>query len=140
MTLLVHVPSYNGREALILECDSRALEWIQESFEKMVRDTPERSAGFTIGHEGPIQSDQSMRIRIEKVAKSGPCRIIREGNQFTWRMSHDDIKRFAELAHGLQSSELPAHQYLETDDPTAPVLVLSKGEYDAETLISMGSR
>ena len=140
MTLLVHVPSYNGREALILDCDPRTLEWLSESFKKMVRDTSGQSAAFIIGDEVPMQSEQNIRICIEKSANSGGSKIVREENQFTWRMSHDDIMRCAELVDGLHSSQVPAHQYLETDDPTAPVLVLSKGKCDAETLISMGSR
>jgi hypothetical protein len=34
---------------------------------------------------------------------------------------------------------MPGHQYLEGDDPLSSMLVLSKGEYDEQTLKSMGA-
>jgi hypothetical protein len=134
--ILVHIPSYHGREAFILDCDAKVLAWLSDNFDKIAGSRPGQHAGFVLD-EAAVSSPQRVRIRMTLAGDHGQSRILRERDQLSWWVSREDAKTFGELVRGLQSCEAPAHQYLETDDPDTPVLVLSKGEYDATVLMSM---
>ena len=93
----------------------------------------------TLGMKGQFNLTR-VSNRIEKVANSGPSRIIREENQFTWRMSYDDIKRFADWLMAFNRLNcLPTSTW----KLTIRLRLFSsfqRASTNAETLISMGSR
>lgn len=137
MPLLIYIPSYEGQEAFVLDTDSAVLEWLSENFGRLARSEPEQRAGFTIEGGSLIRSPQCISIHVTVTPFPGPSHITREGTKSTWFLSRDTAERFRELVCGLRGSKVPAHQYLEIDDPNAPMLVLSRGEYDSETLTAM---
>ena len=63
MSLLIHVPSYHGRESLILGCDDDALKWLCGGFAALALEDVAQ-AGFAIGDGRPIKSDHGVEIRF----------------------------------------------------------------------------
>jgi hypothetical protein len=139
MPLLIHTSSYQGREALVLACDDDILQWLETQFGSLAQKVSQDHTGFIVGN-GPqhIVSVDGMKIQFKPVETPSMSHIVSDGAHFTWLISGDIARKFQELVRGLRVSSIPAHQYLEGDDPFLPVLVLSKGEYEESTLMSMG--
>lgn len=138
MSLLIHTSSYQGREALVLACDNRTLEWLDQSFGALAQNDTEGQSGFVVGNQRRIRSRQGVAIYFKPTEVSSASRITGDNGHFTWYVSGDLARRFQGLVRGLKASTNPGHQYLEGDDPRSPMLVLSKGEYEENALMAMG--
>jgi len=136
MSILVHIQSYQDREALVLACDDSALEWLCRKFGLLVQSDSGNPPDFVLGD----RCEQGIAISVKLTDGSTPSRIIHQGDRFIFYLSRDDAQRFQGLVKGLKACRIPSHQYLESDDPLSPVLILSKGEYDDGTLRSMGTQ
>ena len=137
MSLLVHTASFKGREALVLACDNGVLDWLSDRFTVLSAPGPSSRRGFVIGNGKPIRSEQGVEIRFKAIEDPAPTLIVQQDGHFVWYISREVAARFQDLVRGLAMSHRPGHQYLEADDPQSPMLVLTKGEYDEDTLRSM---
>ena len=134
--MLVHIPSYNDREAFILNCDDRLLGSLTHESERMARSAAGQQAKFVIGGQGIVSSPPGARIFIVMTDLDQSV-ITRHQYELNWQVSRNDAIRFGMLARVLHACKFPAHQYLETNDPDAPLLMLSKDEYDRDSLMAM---
>jgi hypothetical protein len=133
MSLLVHTLSYQGREALILTCDNGTLDWLSNNLATLSR------REFVMGNGKPVRSEQGVEIRFKPIEDPAQSHVVQEGGRFTWYVSREVAGRLGDLVRGLAVSQTAGHQYLEDDDPRSPILVVSKGEYEEDTLRSMSA-
>jgi hypothetical protein len=137
MAHLVHAPSYHGQDALLLVCDETLLEWLHRRFDMLERSDPASQPAFSIGQGENVESENGVQIRFVLSREPATSRITRVDQHFTWRISPDIAAKFRELVRGLEACNVPCHQYLDSGDPSSPILVLSKGEYGDAALQRM---
>jgi hypothetical protein len=139
MSLLVHSASYQGREALILACDDGILDWLGNNLATLSRPGRASRKAFVMGNGKQVRSEQGVEIRFKPIEDPATSHVVQEGGRFTWYVSREVAGRLRDLVRDLAMSQTPGHQYLEDDDPWSPMLVLSKGEYEEDTLRLMSA-
>ncbi len=60
--------------------------------------------------------------------------IHTKSSEFCWKVSRVSAQHFRALLSGLLKSEGPAHQYLDSDDRSSPPVIVSRGEYEVDTI------
>ena len=73
-------------------------------------------------------------VRVSEPALGMRRAAETEPASFTWYLSRQTARHFADLIDGVATSVRPSHNYLETDCSDDIVVVVSKGEYPTDML------
>ena len=123
----------NGQPSFLLNCDDAALRWLADAFRGIAR-----RRGFTLGDGRPVGSDGVCLIRVTPCSQGQSAAINRLSDRgFAWGLPVADARRCADLIGAMAAFKGPCHHYLEADDPNLPVILVSRGEYDTDTLRRM---
>jgi len=133
---VAYVPSFNfGDDALLILADSVTIDWLMSQFGRLANTPPGSSCpSFVIGDGSPIESDGRCLVIVELENQTEGSRVIRKSEQtFSWSVSRSSANHCRELLSGMLAPH-PGHQYLDPDNcPPAPVVIVSKGEYEPDT-------
>jgi hypothetical protein len=122
-----------GEPTFILTCDDSALRWLANS----LRELGERRQ-FTLGDGRPVSSDGQCVIEVVSAPRDTVAAIAQvQSGTLRWSLPLNLAYQFANLIDGMVELPGPCHQYLETAEPNVPVVIVSKGEYDAAKLRQM---
>jgi hypothetical protein len=117
----------NGRPAFVIACEDNALRWLSTSFEALGQRTP-----FHLGDLSPAcDSPCVITVATSQGANRAAMTSLEDG-VFRWLVPAAQARRFADLIAAMADSQIPCHQYLETE-PGLPVVVVTKGEYPGQT-------
>lgn len=61
-------------------------------------------------------------------------RLLKAGNRIDWFISSADAKAYAELVRAIADSDKPSHAYLDVSQGAPLDIVVSKDEYDPNTV------
>jgi hypothetical protein len=132
-TLLARTSAMTGRSSFIVLCDDTTLRWLSESLRNLGNRTT-----FRLGDDLPIGSDDKCSIEVAPGAAESLTAIAPSASAcFRWVLPAKQAKRYADLIDGMADRSGACHQYLEEDKPGLPVVLVTKGEYDVETLRQM---
>jgi hypothetical protein len=126
-----YVPRFKEDPVFLFAGDSDALHRLAQFFESLM-DGPV-NVTRVLDVESLFLPKQGTRLTLTITEPpTGMRRIASHAPEprFEWRISKELATRFAELTKAVASSELPAHQYLDTDGNNAIAVMVSKGEYD----------
>jgi hypothetical protein len=119
----------NGHPAFIIACEDKTLRWLAASFKALSQRIP-----FHIGDARSPASDSQCVIAVAAAPGGNRATMTSpEDGVFRWLLPVAQARRFADLVTAMADSQVPCHQYLETE-PGLPVVVVSKGEYAGQTL------
>jgi hypothetical protein len=91
-----------------------------------------------IGDGHPVESDGRCVVEVSAAASAGSIVVAPSGNgHFHWSLPPQQAKRYADLFDGMIAATGPCHQYLDGAEPDAPVVLVSRDEYDIATLRDM---
>jgi hypothetical protein len=132
-TLLARTSALSGEPSFVVTCDDTALRWLSESFRSLGNRT-----SFTLGDGLPIGSDGNCSIEVTSGAAENRTAIAPLAVRcFRWIVPIEQARRYADLIDGMADCSGACHQYLEADQPDVPMVIVTKGEYDVETLRRM---
>ena len=129
---------YLGEAALLLSVDNEAIEWLMSCFGQLSAAPLGTSRPrFLIGDGNPVESDGRCLLVVQPDNQEGATRLFRTApNEFCWSVSQRSAHHFQALLGGLLKSETPGHQYLDSDDPLSPVVIVSRDEYGIDKIRS----
>ncbi len=91
-----------------------------------------------IGDGVPVSSDDKCVIEVLAGPPGSDVAITRVNTErFRWTMPSSQAEQYAKLIDGMAGFPGACHQYLEAMQPHVPVVVVSRDEYDADTLREM---
>lgn len=132
---VAYLPGFKGSDALLILADSETIDWMMAQFGRL-SSAPVGSVypPFPIGDGNPIESDGLCLLVVELENQAEGSRLIQDSDgTFRWSVSRLSAGHYRELLSGI-SEPHPAHQYLDSgNSPPAPVVIVSRDEYDAET-------
>ena len=137
---IAYLPSFNlGGDALLLLADYETIDWLMSQFQRL-SNTPvafTSCPSFVIGDGDPVESDGRCLLVVKLDNQVGGSHLIRESETtFGWSVSRSSANRYRELLSGMLGPR-PGHQYLDPDNsPPAPVVIVSRGEYQPEVVRS----
>jgi|GEM_PF-3084799 hypothetical protein len=132
-SFLIYTSAIGGEPTFVLACDDSALHWLSASFRDLGQ-----AGRFTIGNGVPVSSDGKCIIDVLCGLPGSDVAITpTSAGHFRWNMPSSQAAQYAELIDGMADFPGACHQYLEVARPDVPVVVVSKGEYDVETLREM---
>jgi len=129
--LLVRTSALSENPCFVVTCGEATLRWLAQSFRSL-----RRGEAFLIGDDGPVGSDGKSVVEVALRTAHTAIVTLSEG-QFRWVVSTELARRYADLIDGVADCACACHQYLETDKPHLPLVLISKGEYDPQTLRQM---
>jgi hypothetical protein len=132
---VAYVPSFNfGDDALLILADSETIDWLMSQFGRLANiPVGSSSPSFVIGDGNPVESDGRCLLVVELENQAEGSRLIRTSeNTFSWSVSRSSANHCRELLSGMLVPH-PGHQYLDPDNSPAPVVIVSKGEYELDT-------
>jgi hypothetical protein len=92
---------------------------------------------FFIGDGNPVESDGRCLLVVQPDNQEGAIRLFRPApDEFRWTVSQRSAHHFQALLAGLLKSETPGHQYLDSDDLSSPVVIVSRDEYGTDKIRS----
>jgi hypothetical protein len=118
----------SGKPAFIIACQDKALRRLAASFKALGQRTPIHIGGLSPSADSPCVITVAASPGVNDAAMTSP-----EDGVFRWLLPVAQARRFADLIAAMADSQVPCHQYLETE-PHLPIIVVSKGEYPAQTL------
>jgi hypothetical protein len=125
----------NGQALLVMSCDKQTLRWLAGAFDAIGKGT-----AFRLGDGRPVGSDDQCLVTVAPTPGRQRAVMARlAGHRFQWLLPVDKAHRFAGLIRAMAAFPGPCHHYLEADDPDLPAVLVSRGEYDADTLRRMRS-
>jgi hypothetical protein len=117
----------NGKLAFVIACDDNVLRWLATSFKALGHHTPFHLGELSPGCDSPCVITVAASPGTNHAAMTSPADGV-----FRWLLSAAHARRFADLIAAMADSQIPCHQYLETE-PGLPVVVMTKGEYPGRT-------
>jgi hypothetical protein len=132
-SLLVCRTGVYGRGSFVISCDRKTLRWLASSFEAIGR-----GKTFRLGDGRPLGSDGQCLITVAPASRRQSAAMTRlTDHSFQWKLHVDEARRCANLITAMAAFPGPCHHYLDADDPDLPVVLVSRGEYDANALRRM---
>jgi len=124
--LLLHVGIAEFSEpTLLLIGDALVLYWLADQIDARQE--------LKLAEMPSLVSQTEVNLRLAPATHSGS--LTRKGKAFSWEISADEAKQFAQQLRGLAASPGPAHAYLDPESNTSGVqVVASKEEYDLEKI------
>jgi len=125
----------DGEGAFLIVVDGDAIRWLSYNFEKLLaQDSLAATPIFVIGNGDPIESDGRCLVSVMPDRERKGTRICQVSEtQYNWTVSEGSVHRYVGLLQGLDGGTGQAgHQYLDSDDPASPTVIVSRGEYDVD--------
>jgi hypothetical protein len=133
---VAHVSSFSGVEDVFLVLANQAtISWLIDQLTRVACTTAQSSClGFVLGNGNPIESDGQCIVVADLHDDEDSPQLVQESQStFRWRLSRKLADRYRGLLSGMLNSSTPCHQYLELDSGPSQAVIVSLGEYDAET-------
>jgi hypothetical protein len=131
-SLLVCRSGASGQPSFVIACDSKILRWLAGSFRALDQGKP-----FRLGDGAPLGSGGKWVITVRASSGQKPAGLTRLATEsFQWILPAIQARRYAGLITAMADFHGPCHQYLDAE-PYRPVVLVTKGEYDAATLRKM---
>jgi len=132
---VAYLPGFNfGADALLILADSETIDWLMTQFGRLSGIATESSCpSFLVGDGNPIESDGHCLLIVEQGNQAEGSWLVRESDGvFRWSVSRSSADHYRELLSGI-SEPRPRHHYLDPNNsPPAPVVIVSRDEYDAD--------
>jgi hypothetical protein len=132
---IAYLPSFHlGEPALLLSLDDEAIKWLISKFRQLTATPPATAcSSFVAGDGNPLASDGHFLLVVHPDEPAAGTRLFRSApNEFCWKVSPASAQRYEALLRGLLNSRTPGHQYLDSDDPASPVVIVSRDEYETD--------
>jgi hypothetical protein len=132
---VAHVSSFKSEDdALLLLADHSTIAWLISSFRELTQGRAQTASGaFVIGDGKPIQSDGQCIIFVELNHQAKGSELVQQSpTTFRWILSASSAGHYADLLSGMSNSGSLCHQYLDPDNASAPVVIVSFEEYEAD--------
>jgi hypothetical protein len=128
---LVYSPFQNfGDPALLLVLDNEGIEWLIFCLQQLAELGGDGS--FVLGDGHPVGSDNRCVVNARfSEESSGAHLVCTKHCEFDWTLSRQSTRRFGDLLRGLRDAD-HGHQYLDNDE--GPTVIVSKGEYEVDTI------
>jgi hypothetical protein len=133
---VAYLPSFNGNDTLLILVDDETIDWLISQFDRL-----SSGPSFVIGDGNPIESDGKCLIQVEQGGPAEGSELVRASEHcFKWSVSTSAAEHYRQVLSGMLETR-PGHQYLDPDNcPAAPVVIVSRGEYDADWVRRMKLR
>jgi hypothetical protein len=133
-SLLVCRSGAGGQPSFVIACDRKILRWLAGSFRALDQRKP-----FRLGDGAPLGSDGKWVITVRASSGQKPAGLTGlAAGSFQWVLPATQASRYADLITAMADFHGPCHQHLDAE-PHRPVVLVTKGEYDAATLRKMRS-
>jgi hypothetical protein len=126
--LLVHLSNFKGiDDVLLLLADRRTLSWLVSQFTESCKT---RAHSFIIGGSIAIRSIDHVKIEVEVNDRVTSSSLIRGSEStFYWSLPLPSAEHYRSFLDEMLAKDGACHQYLESDNSDAPVVVISLREY-----------
>jgi hypothetical protein len=138
--LFAHVSSYrNEGEAIVFSCDMEGLRYLWNLFGQRLSDDTFDS--FEVGADSAMPSDGKCYLTIVKVQSSNQTQILQKSQtHFEWFVSSELAGKYRDRLADMLMASTPCHQYLDVDDISSPIVIVTFCEYPIDVLRAMRDR